>query len=145
VHAPTDKRLKGTEYILGAVARLEKEHALRLLLLDRVPHRQAIQTYQTADIVVDQVLGGTYGVLAVEAMALGKPVVCYVREDLRETYPEELPIVSANPEDVYQKLKMLVENAPLRHRLGIRGREYVERYHDSMKIAEQLVGLYERL
>src|SRR6058998_2007963 len=36
---------------------------------------------ETADLLVDQLLTGWYGAVAVEMMALGKPVVCYLRED----------------------------------------------------------------
>jgi glycosyltransferase involved in cell wall biosynthesis len=142
VHAPTDKWVKGTEYVLEAVAKLEREHEIDFALVHRVPHQQAKQIYQKADITVDDILGGTYGVFPVEAMALGKPVICYIREDLRDTYPKELPIVSANPDNIYQQLKILIENPELRHELGLKGREYVERYHDSLKIARQLIELY---
>lgn len=145
VHAPSDKRIKGTEYVLEAISRLEKEHDLKFVLVHGMPHRRAKEIYQRADIIVDQLLGGTYGIFAVEAMALGKPVLCYIREDLRGTYPEELPIVSANPENIYDQLKVLVENGGLRRDLGLRGRDYVERYHDSLKIAKQLIELYESL
>ena len=40
-----------------------------------------------SDVVIDQILMGTYARLAIESMALGKPVICYLREDLFEFNP----------------------------------------------------------
>ena len=145
VHAPTDRRIKGTEHVLEAISRMEKDHELEFVLIDKLPHHRAKKMYVKADIIIDQVLAGTHGVFAVEAMALGKPVICYIREDLRSTYPQELPIVSASPDNLYEELKALVENPELRHDLGQRGRVYAERYHDSLKIVNQLIELYESL
>lgn len=145
VHAPSDKNIKGTEFVVKAVDRLKRERALEFVLVHGVHHRQAREIYRGADIVVDQLRGGNYGVFAVECMALGKPVIGYIRDDTRGTFPEELPIVSANPETIYEQLKYLLENPELRHDLGIRGRQYVEKHHDSLVIAQQLVDLYKSL
>lgn len=32
-----------------------------------------------------------------------------------------------------------------RYKLGVKGRQYVEKYHDSEQVARQLVKLYEQL
>lgn len=145
VHAPTHMGFKGTEYIIAAIDRLKREHDLEFCSVQEMTHQQAKGIYQDADIIVDQILGGAHGAFAVEAMALGKPVLCYIREDLIDTYPKELPIVSANPDTIYPQLKILIENPSLRHELGLKGREYVEKYHDSRQIARQLIELYETL
>lgn len=145
VHAPSDKNIKGTEYVLKAIDRLEREYDLEFILVHGIPHQQAKNIYQRADITVDQLLIGNYGVFAIESMALGKPVISYISEDQREYYPEDLPILSANPDNIYKQLKMLIENSTLRHELGLKGRQYVEKYHDSLKIARQLIELYESL
>lgn len=145
VHAPSDQVIKGTEYVLKAINRLERNYELDFLLVYGMPHYQARAIYRKADIAIDQLLVGTYGVFAIEAMALGKPVTCYIREDLWGTYPKELPIISAHPDNLYEQLKSLIENPDLRYDLGVRGRNYVEKYHDSLKIARQLIELYKNL
>jgi hypothetical protein len=59
----------------------------------------ARRIYEKADLLVDQLLAGWYGGVAVEFMALGKPVVCYLREsDLRflpEAMRRQIPIIRA--------------------------------------------------
>ena len=47
--------------------------------------------------------------------------------------------------NLYDNLKLLIENLNLRKELGEKGRKYVEEVHDSKKIAEQLLQLYKGL
>ncbi len=143
IHAPSKRKLKGTKYILKTIERLKKDgYSIDFVLVENMPNQEAIEIYKTADIVVDDLLQGPYGILAIECMALGKPVIDYVRD--YSNY-KNLPIVSANPENVYEKIKMLIENHNLRIELGKKGRKYVEENHDSRKIAENLIQIYKEL
>ena len=54
-------------------------------------------------------------------MALGKPVVCYIRPDLVDKYPPGLPIRSAHPDNLRDVLRELVSDHELRRSLGIQG------------------------
>lgn len=145
VHAPSDKRIKGTDYILQAVSKLKRNYNFEFILVHKMSYQKAKEIYLRADVIVDQLLLGAYGLVSVEAMALGKPVICYIREDLKEKYPKELPIFSANPENIYDALKILIEDMKLRHELGEKGRAYVEKYHDAKKISKEFIDLYRKL
>ena len=50
-------------------------------------HGEALGRLAAADLVVDQLVLGWYGAVAVEAMALGRPVLAYIREDEAEDNP----------------------------------------------------------
>lgn len=104
-----------------------------------------MEIYRQADIIIDQLCIGAFGMLSLERMALGKPVICYIRENLIETYPSELPIINANPKTIYNQLRSIISNGELLRNLGEKGRVCVERHHDSIKIAHQLKSLYEIL
>lgn len=145
VHAPSHRGVKGTEFVLAALDHLSKHHRVNAVLVEGRAHDEALRLISMADIVVDQLRIGTYGVLAVEAMALGKPVVVYIRDDLRSFYPASLPVISATPSTVKEVLERLVVDGPLRHRLGVMGRRYVEEYHDARKIAKELLRMYQGL
>ncbi|MDA8109530.1 MAG: glycosyltransferase family 1 protein [Betaproteobacteria bacterium] len=150
VHAPTHREVKGTRYVVEAMARLRAEgFAADLVLVEKQPHREARAAYGRADIVVDQLLAGWYGGLAVEALALGKPVVAYIRsEDLHfvpDRMREELPVVRAEPGTIYEVLRTLLSRpAAELSALGARGRSYVERWHHPRAIAQRLKSDYER-
>ena len=97
------------------------------------------------DIFVDQVTGGDHGLAAIEAMAFGKPVICYIKPSVRDSLPHDLPIVSATPDDLPVVLSRLLSDGPWRAELGRRGRAYVEKHHDARTIAKQLLEIYREL
>lgn len=146
VHAPTNPAFKGTKIIEEAIDKLRRELPLRYTRIERKSHRDAIALYRQADIVIDQILCGSYGLLSVEAMALGKPVVVYVRDDLVSTFPGGgVPVCNANPDSLYDRLKALLQDGSLRHQLGKQGRDYVERHHDIRLVGRKLLDIYQGL
>lgn len=147
VHAPNHAQFKGTRYLVECVARLQKEgYAVELMLVQGLKNDEAMERYKQADIVADQFLVGWHGNFAVEAMALGKPVVAYIRKP-EEYLPKgiECPIVSANPDSLKQALVTLIENPHLRYDLGIRGRRYVEQVFSLERVGERMDRLYRQL
>jgi hypothetical protein len=145
VHAPSNRAKKGTAYVIEACAQLPVE----LDLVERVPHDEARERYARADIVVDQLEVGGHGVFALEALALGKPVVGHVKPDVversAEAFGARLPIVPATRETLVDALRPLVERPPLRRELGMQGRVYVEQVHDIDKVADRLIAVYAQL
>jgi glycosyltransferase involved in cell wall biosynthesis len=146
VHAPSNKGVKGTEYVLNAVKSLKLSgYHFDFKLVEDSTHDQAIKEYSKADIIIDQLCIGSYGMLSIEGMALGKPVICFIRRDLVKTYPNHLPIINANPDNIKEVLSKLILSHTLRHTIGINSRRYVETNHDSIKIARQQADLYKKL
>ena len=144
VHAPSRRGIKGTPVILEVFDGLkEKYPELEFQLVEGMTQEEAFRIYETADIIVDQIYVGTYGVFSIECMAMGKPVICYIDDRMRSHYPEELPVVSADRDELYEKLEALVLDADRRRALGMAGRRYVETYHDYRAVAHLLKGYYE--
>jgi len=142
-HAPSDRLIKGTRYLEQAVRDLQAVgYPVELQLVENKSYFDALACYAAADIVVDQLLVGAYGRFAVEMMALGKPVICYIRDDLRPMYPADLPIVSATPYNLGETLKQLVTERHQWPELGRRGVEYAARVHDSRAVAAQTISAY---
>ena len=86
-------------------------------------------------------------------MALGKPVIAYIREDDLDFIPtqmrEQLPIVRADPDSIESVLEsiLLMEREELND-LGLRSRAFVEQWHNPTIIAQRiykdLVAAFER-
>jgi len=145
VHAPTKRGIKGTDIIVREVERLRKEgFPIELVLVENVPHADAMEIYKGADIVVDDVLQGPYGIFAMECMALGKPVLARIDEKLMSHY-QGLPILNTPPDKLHDNILMLVRDPSMRDELGRKGRRYIEENHDGMKIAQQLIQIYKSL
>jgi len=145
VHAPSNREKKGTAHVIAACEAL----GLELDIVEGVPHEEARERYARADIAVDQLNAGWHGIFALEAMALGKPVVTYLRPELVEqaerAYGTKVPIVSATKETLVDALRPLVESPARRREVGAASRAYVERVHDIDRVADRLLDIYSRL
>jgi glycosyltransferase involved in cell wall biosynthesis len=145
LHAPSSRRRKGTEHVIAACEGLDAD----LVLVEGLHHEEAFRRYREADIVVDQLNSGWYGLLAIECMALGKPVVSFLHaEAVRRTEAAlgvTVPIVRATKDDLRARVEPLVASAGERRRIGAASRAYVERVHDLERVSDRLLDLYSRL
>lgn len=150
LHAPSHRGVKGTDLILAALDDLRAQgYRFELLLVEGMSNAQAREVYVRADILIDQLFAGWYGGLAVELMALGKPVLAYIREeDLGHIDPkmrQELPIVQTTPDSVMAVLRTMLEaSREDLVALGQRSRTFVERWHDPLRIAAETLQDYEK-
>jgi glycosyltransferase involved in cell wall biosynthesis len=147
VHAPNHRIFKGTRHVIEAVEALRREGvAVELVLVEGVPNHVAMEIYRTADLVFDQCLMGNYGYFALEAMALGKPVMCFVRRPLEYVlHPEEFPVINTRVGSLKEDILNVVNDRRRLRELGIRGRKYVERHFSLQAFADRLQSAYTRL
>ena len=144
VHAPSNAEVKGSRFVIRALEELSAEGLhFDFQLLDRVPHKEAREWYRRADIIVDQIMIGATGVLTLEAWALGKPCITYLREDLFEPFygTRDLPVANATPDTIKSVLTRLIKDYEWREHLSRRGRETAVGFHDIEKVAEQYLEI----
>jgi glycosyltransferase involved in cell wall biosynthesis len=145
LHAPSSRARKGTEHVVAACKELDVE----LEIVEGLDHREAFERYRNADVIVDQLNAGWYGVFAIEAMALGKPVVTFLHDEAvrktEEAFGVDVPIVNATADTLAGALRPLVESAEERRRVGRASRAYVEEVHDVERMTDRLVALYAEL
>ena len=144
VHCPSNKGIKGTQAVLRLIEELKASHDFEFKLIHDMPRDEALSIIRNCDIMLDQFVLGHHGLVALEAMALGKPTICYLKPSMVSEYPD-LPIVNANQENLKEVVKDLLEDGPRRYEIGLRSRAYVEKYHDAHKIAIELVNIYQEL
>jgi len=149
VHAPSDQRVKGTPYVLAAIERLRAAGMkFDFVLLEDRENLDARQQYARADIVIDQLNAGFYGMLAVEAMAAGKTVIAFMRDAdlgfLKPAMRRECPVISAEPDTLYDVVGRLLRSGQGElANTGRAGRAFVSRWHDARKVAASLLSDYE--
>jgi hypothetical protein len=83
-------------------------------------------------------------------MALGKPVICYLRENDLHLIPtkmrDELPIINANPDSIYAVLRDWLKKWHSNYETKeILGRRFAARWHDPVQIAGKLSEDYRRI
>ncbi len=143
VHATTNDRAKGTSYIEETVEQLKKEgYDFDFYLFRGTPNAKVRETLSSADVSVVSLFSQGPGIFALESMAAGCAVLSGSYPEFGG-FPRELPAIHTDPDNVYQNLKMLLENPELRRELGKKGRKYVEKYHDAPKVASDILRLLE--
>jgi hypothetical protein len=146
VHSPTDRAVKGTEFVRRATAELVDAGApIDYIEVHDLSHQEALEIYRSADLVVDQLCSGSHGVFAAEAMSLAKPVVCYLLPEIEAAYPSDIPIINANPTTLKEVLSEWMDRPRERHERGLASRVYAERVHDHRAVATRLLEVYETL
>lgn len=144
-HSPTAKVAKGTNAVIRAAEKLKAKHDLDFRLIHGVSHAEARRIREECDLFLDQFVLGDYGLSSVEALALGKPVACYLRPSTRHRLPEGCPIIDANPDNLAEVLEPYVADGALRRETGLRSRRFAERHHDAREYARYLIAVYEEL
>lgn len=151
LHAPNHRNLKGTAFLETACQELQAEGLkIELIIIEKLQNTQLRQLISDVDIVADQFIVGWHGMFAIEAMALEKPVLCYLRPDLVEVHSlyschGECPLVNTPPDRIKENIRLLANDEGLRRSLGARGRAFTLKYCSHEKAALHFKSLYESL
>ncbi|MBF0216318.1 MAG: glycosyltransferase [Candidatus Omnitrophica bacterium] len=145
VHAPTDPLVKGSRYVDKGIDELRSEgYIFKYIRLKNVTNIEAKRIYKEADIIIDQLLIGAHGVLAIEGMYYGKPVFCYLTDDFVMDN-RGCPVVNCNIDTFKDKLAWLLDHPEEMVRIGKEGRAYVEKNYDPAEINAKVVELYREM
>ncbi|MFA5065263.1 MAG: hypothetical protein WC566_07340 [Dehalococcoidia bacterium] len=143
IHAPTNRTIKGTDYILAAVDRLKREGVnFDFRIIEQTSNLELRKILTNSDVVVDFLFIQTVGVLALEAMATGNAVLSSVMRDY-ELIPGDCPVIAITQDNVYENLKHIVLDKTHRMSLAIAGRKYVETYHDYITVTKRILNWLE--
>lgn len=145
LHAPSNPEYKGTKYILAAIDKLKTEFDFEFRIIKDVSIEELYKEIENSDLIIDQMLVGFYGLFSIESMAMGKPVVCYIRPDIYEKLPTDMPVINADPDTLYTVLKDILSAPSKLIEIGKKSREYIEQYHNAEKTAKIYYDLLEKL
>lgn len=110
--------------------------------LPRLRKSELIDRLNAADVIADQFDLGAMGGVALEALAIGKPLLSYLKEECAmRCYSEPPPLLNARTED--EILAALCEaDAIDRAALGAAARAWIERHHDWRGVTERVIETY---
>jgi hypothetical protein len=140
-HAPSHQLVKGTAAVTAAIDAVGRSRPLRPRVVTGQPRSAVLAELVRADVVVDQLNQQTTGVLALEAMALGRPVLSEIRRELLAPQARDAPVVPVTAATLETELTALLDDPARAARLGEDGRRFVARVHDAGRVA----GLLERV
>ena len=141
LHAPSRRKppIKGTDLIEPVLRDLDGRGLIDYRSPSgAVPHHKMPGLVKEADVVVEQILAGSYGVSAVEGMASGRLVIGYVGDEVRRTMPEDPPILDTTPDDFLGTMMRVIDQQADFGDLAANGPGYVERIHSGRMSAQVL-------
>jgi glycosyltransferase involved in cell wall biosynthesis len=142
-HAPNHGHFKGTDLLMDAIEQLRREgQPIELVSVQGVPNKKVLELFKASHLIADQFIAGFHGYTALEAMALARPVLCFLRNDDMMIDPATCPIINVKPEKIYDVLKRCLDGGIDLESLGKRGRAYVDRYYSIEAVAARLGRLY---
>lgn len=145
-HAPSRRSLKGTQELIQCVKALRESGLnIELDIIENVTNVEVFERIQNADLVIDQLLIGWYGVLSVEAMAIGKPVMAYIRQDLIDQLEKDCPLIVTNIQTLENDIKSILNKPEDLKTIGLKSKKFVKRYHCSKVVAQRALEIYETL
>ena len=154
-----DWKVKGTDRVIRALGKLEgnveifvisygKDFAKSLALaeslgiylsiLPKTSHQNMREYYWNADIVIGSIGAGVLGMVALEAIACGRPVITYVSSEYGEYH--DFPLKDINTVD---KIAEAVEKAS--PKLWKMEFDYLKEYHQPEKVMRKLCEIYASL
>ncbi len=98
---------------------------------ESIDREHMVALYRRADVVSDEFGVGWFGYVALEGLAMGRPVVSHVDERaMAHLYPDGHPIVNARTvEDVARVLGELASDPDTRSVVGAESRKWLESHH----------------
>jgi glycosyltransferase involved in cell wall biosynthesis len=120
----------------------------RVRFLGRISHENLPKVYAACDVFVLPSVSRleAFGIVALEAMATGKPVVVADIPGVREVIEdgrEGLLADPMNPQNLAEKVRRLLADPVLRQEMGRRGREKVLASFTMETVVDQVLKVYE--
>lgn len=149
VHAPGAMReSKSTDGFLAAMAPLAGR--LDIDVIDGLPLVGCLERKARGDLLYDQIKSGAYGSNALEAWAMGMPVLAGLglRPKLRKWYHREIgyiPFVEVSLENAAAVVTRLLDDPEEAREWGRIGHQYVRDFHDEPRVVERLISVYQRV
>lgn len=149
----TLKAIQGLDYKLIVVRemtpsqiQLAKELNINYVNYFNLSYEEVIKTYQQSDIVIFPTLYEGFGVITIEAQAIGRPVITTNREPMKSVAGGAALLLDnpMNPEEIRQKIQELVENDNVREFLIEKGLANAENYKGNYAV-EKYKNLYDRI
>ena len=139
---------KGTDIMLRALEKIEKDfpNDCEILKAENVPFEEYSRMVNDCDVLLDQLYGYSPGMNALLAASKGKIVVGGAEEECYKILNEDelRPMINVIPDedDVYNKLKWLIENKETVARLQQESVEFVDKHHSPRKVAKQYLDFW---
>jgi glycosyltransferase involved in cell wall biosynthesis len=143
-HGISREGFKGSRHIIAAMKRINNFYPddVEIVIDGKLPLDQYLDRLKDANIVIDQAYSYEYAMNALFAMSMGKVVLSGNEPECkRQLGRDDIPVINIlpNEEDIFLKLKELINDRKRIVKLGHLSRKFVEEFHDSKIVAQKYI------
>ena len=140
LHIPSKRNppVKGTQFIAPVLEKLHDQGRIEFISPSGIPHAEVQRLVKDCDVVVDQLLAGSYGVATIEAMAAGRVVVGRIAPPVVALLPEQPPMGLCAPDQLESLIKDILDDRDAWAAKAAQGPAYTRRWHDGRASSEAL-------
>jgi len=143
-HAPTNRKAKGTDFILSTLDKLKKRYNFDIVLIENLPYEKAMDKKRECTLFIDQISELGFGINSLEALALGIPVLSSLAEEFKQLYPDH-PFIEVNKNNLYDKLGEILNNPGFLKTCSLQCRKWVEHYHKPVNVVRKIKNLLDNV
>lgn len=142
---------KGTDVILKAVQIIKEKYQdlVDIHVVENVPYEEYVQLFSGCHLFFDQVYSYGQGMNGIMAMAKGKILFGGGGKEHYQLLGENsnFPIVDISPDvaEICKKIEHFILHPEILPEQGRQSRKYVEKHHDSTKVAHQFLHYYQKI
>jgi hypothetical protein len=147
-HSPSVRSKKGTNDVFLPAMKLLR--AMRIgahpHLIEKLSHSEAMKKKAECDVFFDQGIVPFYGMSAVEAMAMGKPVISRITKAVmsRDERLADCPVLALERPCPHCAADLIAEAIENKDALSIKTLEYFRRTHSYKAVSECLESVYKQ-
>ncbi len=140
---------KGTPYITEAMKIIEKKYPqdVKCIFVEKLPYNEYEKVLSKVNIVLDQCKSYGYGMNAAISLAKGKVVMSGAESEFIEAgslYDCPIYNITPNVNQIVEQMERIIADKRQIHEIGQKGREYVMKHHDYVKIAQEYVKEWQK-
>lgn len=144
IHAPTAKVAKGTEIIrekMKVICSLFDN--VRYIEVAGVSNDEYQELISKSDLLIDQVIWGYYGVAAIQAMAVGIPVACYLNISPEDNSSlTDIPILNINEDNFIEIISKFISDDQLIQDVSDKAKLFYANNHCPAVVANNVLSQY---
>ncbi len=139
---------KGYPEVSTLLRRLSEKYNFEYIEINDIAFSDAMKIKQNADIVIGDVVTGSYHLTELEALSQGKPTITYMDGRSVMTFmntfkTKDIPFVNVNIDGLEQAILDLTKNSELRVQIGKFSRSWIEKHYDDSQLIQKFVQIYD--
>lgn len=141
---------KGYPEVSAVLKQLSEKYDFEYIEINNLTFTKAMEIKKQADIVIGDVVTGSYHLTELEALSQGKPTITYLDGRSVMTFmntfkTQDIPFINANIDSLEQVISDLISDREFLKQIGKFSRAWIEKYYDDSVLINKFVEIYDKI